>query len=136
MVPGVDMDKDPKVTVTNDIDCYVFVEIAEANWPENNYITYAVANGWTELVEGSNIWWREVTKDAATKEFYVLSGGTDNHGQVVIDENINMTYMAGLNENNYPKLSFTPYVVQKEPFGSASEAWQTGLGKTAPTTNP
>ena len=126
MVPGVDMKKDPKVTVTNDVDCYVFVEITETNWPDGELLSYAVAEGW-EQVGTENVWSRIVTADAATKEFYVLAGGTGDlaNGQIVVSEDMDSTYMSTLtNASKYPKLSFKPYVIQKDPFTSASEAWK------------
>lgn len=125
IVPGVDMKKDPKVTVTNDVDCYVFVQITETNWPANDLLDYAVASGWTQ-VGSENVWSREVAADADTREFFVLAGGAGNlaDGQIIVSENIDMDYMKTLTDSSkYPKLSFKPYVIQKDPFTSAADAW-------------
>ena len=56
MIPGFTIAKDPKATVVSGSeDCYVFVKVEKsANF--DNYMTYAIAEGWTELTEaaGSN----------------------------------------------------------------------------------
>lgn len=126
MVPDTVMKKDPKVTVTNDIDVYVFVEITETNWPENNLLTYAVASGWEKVTGTENVWSRIVTANANPKVFNVLAGGTGDlaDGQVAVSKDMTADYMATLdNANKYPKLSFDAYVIQKDPFTSAAAAW-------------
>ena len=58
MVPGVDIEKDPKVTYTADFDAYIFVKIVEngtvkvgdTTYDFDSFITYAVAEGWTQHI--------------------------------------------------------------------------------------
>ena len=135
MLPGVTMAKDPKVTVTNDIDAYVFVTVEENNWPENDLLTYEVDTSiWTELEDG--VYYRMVAADADPKEFNVLVGHDceavnceDENcklkdGQVVVSADMDKAYMDTLNdEAKYPTLTFNAYVIQKDPFTSAAAAW-------------
>ena len=58
MVPGVDIEKDPKVTVVGDVNAYVFVKIVEAGtvtvgettYTFDDFLSYTIASGWTVLV--------------------------------------------------------------------------------------
>lgn len=81
IIPGVDIEKDPKVTVAaNSEDCWLFVEIKEGNWPTfatdgKLKIKYDVATGWTQG-DGENIpehvFYRKVTSQTTAQEFYVI----------------------------------------------------------------
>ena len=127
MIPGVDIAKDPKVTVTADVDCYVFVKIDKSD----NYGTYledyGVATGWT-LVPGQNdVYYREVTAAAAKNgaSFYVLAGNeTFANGYVSVKTSVNKAQMAAIATNNQPTLTFTAYAVQKAGFeNNIAGAW-------------
>ena len=67
MIPGKEYKKDPEVTVTTDIDCYVFVKVEEifnaVSYTENStektanfsdFLSYTIAEGWTPLVDENN----------------------------------------------------------------------------------
>ena len=58
IIPGVDIEKDPKVTVkANSEACWLFVKVEEENWPTftesdgTRKVKYGIADGWTALVE-------------------------------------------------------------------------------------
>lgn len=72
MVPGNTIAKDPTVTVkANSEACWLFVKVTEsANL--DDFITYAIATGWTELEAG--VYYREVPASAADQTFSVLAG--------------------------------------------------------------
>ena len=76
MVPGNTIKKDPKVTVTaGSEDCWLFVKLVKAN-NFDTYLTYAMADGWTELtgVEGvAGVYYRKVTQSETAQEFAVLA---------------------------------------------------------------
>ena len=132
MIPGKTYTKDPLVTVTNDIDCYVFVEIDEDNntWTINNksfpVVVYSVEDGWIPLVDededgvsDNGVYYRVVTANATEKSFYVID---DN--KVTIDQYLNKAYMDSLtDEDDYPTLEFTAYICQKEGFDDPARAW-------------
>lgn len=43
IVPGTTVEKDPKVTVTNDVDSYVFVEVKDTT---GGLVDYETSDGW------------------------------------------------------------------------------------------
>lgn len=150
MIPGVKIDKDPKVTVKADIDCYVFVEVTEtANF--DTYMTYAIASGWklfnttsgavTEIaadadLDGTYVLFREVSADVAKdgEEFGVLAGN-----QVMVPYTVTKTQMNELYNAdgtvitaNQPKLTFTAYAIQKAGFeDNLAGAWAKAQGQTS-----
>lgn len=148
MIPGVKIDKDPKVTVKADIDCYVFVEVTET---ENfdTYMTYAIASGWQlfnptdgTVADGIDtaaldnyVLFREVTAEAAKdgEAFYVLA---DN--KVTVPDTVTKTDMDELYSNGtvittaQPKLTFTAYAIQKAGFAdNLVGAWAEAQGQTS-----
>lgn len=122
IVPGVDIDKDPVVTVLADSEaCWLFVEIDEANWPTateedgtTRKVEYEVADGWTELKDG--VYYREVDASDVDQEFAVLK---DN--QVTVSGTLTKAEVEAITTN--PTLTFTAYAIQKEGFASAEAAW-------------
>lgn len=131
MVPGVDIAKDPKVTVTADIDCYVFVKVEAENGvvlagksTEDDYITYAIATGW-ELVPGqTNVYYQLVDADEEFEDVPVLAG---NEVHVLESVTKEMMQAAG---TTVPTLKFTAYAFQLakgDTVFTPAEAWaQTG----------
>lgn len=60
MIPGFTIDKNPKAWVTeNSEDCYLFVKIIESeNKKFDDYMTYEIADGWTELTGVDGVYYR------------------------------------------------------------------------------
>ena len=150
MIPGVKIDKDPKVTVKADIDCYVFVEVTETT-NFDTYMTYAIASGWklfnttsgavTEIaadadLDGTYVLFREVSADVAKdgKEFGVLADD-----QVMVPKTVTKTQMNELYNAdgtvitaNQPKLTFTAYAIQKNGFeDNLLGAWNEAHGQVS-----
>lgn len=121
MIPGKTYAKDPTVTVTTDIDCYVFVKVNKST-NLDTFITYTMNDGWQELTQGSGIFYREASANAT---FYVLKGTEQNpKGEVMVKTNITESDMSTLtSESVYPTLTFTAYAIQKEGFADAATAW-------------
>ena len=120
MIPGYTIAKDPKVSVTADSeDCYLFVKVEES---ENfdNFMTYTMADGWTELETG--VYYRVVKNSDTPREFYVLA---DN--QVTVKGEVTKEMLNDLTEGTYPTLTFTAYAVQLHKNNTqdftAAEAW-------------
>ena len=116
IVPGTSEYKDPKVTVNNTVDAYVFVEVTDTT---EGLVDYEIAEGWQRLTGYKNIYYRIVNGDAEQKDFYIL-------------KNNRVTYDAGLKNSDMLKdgqlkenieLSFRAYAVQKEGFDTAENAW-------------
>ena len=116
IVPGVDIAKDPKVTVTaNSEDSYVFVKVEEsANW-EAAKVSYTMSDGWIALTGVDGVYYREYSKTATDTIYDVLK---DN--KVTVSEDLTSAEVAALTTN--PTLSFTAYAVQKAGL-TAAQAW-------------
>lgn len=134
MVPGLDIAKNPKVTVSNDIDCYVFVKVEEVN-DVDTFLSYAIATGWKlydsnsetiDTVTNNNyVIYREVEANAGVKEFSILANNKVTVRQTVTKTQMDTLYNAdnSVNTAKQPKLIFTAYAIQKTGFATAAEAW-------------
>lgn len=138
MVPGTNIAKDPKVTVSaNSEACWLFVKVSEVGGNvtvgENTYsfddfVKYSMANGWTALPGETDVYYREVSASASAQEFYVLEGkggSTLKNGHVSIPQDVTKAMLDAVTKNadETPSLTFTAYAVQKEGFANASAAW-------------
>lgn len=115
MVPGNTIAKDPTVTVkANSEACWLFVKVTES---ENldTFITYAIAEGWTELQDG--VYYREVPASNADQTFSVLAGNA-----VTVNNTVTKAMLTAKDFTN-PTLTFKAYAVQKDNVASASDAW-------------
>lgn len=148
MVPGTDISKDPKVTVTADIDCYVFVKVEEsANF--DTYMTYTIS-GWTPVPNETNVYYREVSASADedndgkknVEAFYVLDGEGEaelKNGYVTVKPDVTKDMMKDFYEGdgitvksnaNLPKLTFTAYAIQQAGFeNDPVGAWAAAQGQ-------
>lgn len=120
MVPGNTIAKDPKVTVLKDSEaCWLFVKIEEST-NLDDFITYAVADGWTALAGESGVYYRDVAAATADVSFYVLANNS-----VTVKNTVTKTMMNDLQKDGatQPTLTFTAYAVQKENVTSAADAW-------------
>lgn len=123
VIPGVTYDKDPVVTVTSDttVDCYLFVEFKEEGNP-STYFTYTSTlntdNGWTQG-DGtdipSNVWYRTVGVEDATKSWHLLA-----NDEITVKTSVTKDNMAAAAA---AKLTYTAYAIQTEGFDSAAKAW-------------
>ena len=115
MIPGKVHAKNPTVTVTADSeDCYLFVKI-EKSANLDDFITYKVAAGWTELTGVTGVYYREAK---ANDTFAVLKDNKVTVKTTVTNE------MMTANGFTAPTLKFTAYAVQKEGVASAAAAWE------------
>lgn len=115
MVPGNKLDKDPTVTVkANSEACWLFVKVTES---ENldTFITYAIAEGWTELQDG--VYYREVPASNADQTFPVLAGNA-----VTVNNTVTKAMLTAKDFAN-PTLTFQAYAIQKDHFTTAAAAW-------------
>lgn len=117
MVPGNTIAKDPTVTVkANSEACWLFVQVTES---ENlkDFITYAIAEGWTALPGVDGVYYREVPASDADQPFSVLAGNAVTVNNTVTKEMLTAKDFAN------PTLTFKAYAVQKDNVASASDAW-------------
>ena len=129
IIPGVDIPKDPKVTVNKDSEaCWLFVKVEEEGTFVANKVTYSIADGWTKG-DGTNIpanvYYRAVDAVTNDTDFAVLK---DN--KIYVSEELSKSDIQSISAQ--PKLTFTAYAVQKDGIDDAATAWT----KANPTTNP
>lgn len=122
MVPGNTINKDPKVTVVAGSEkCYLFVKLEKSS-NFDSFLTYTMAEGWTQLTGVSGVYYRVVDASSTNQEFGVLK---DN--QVSVEGTVTKADMNGLAENSYPTLTVTAYASQYMKNNttefSAAEAW-------------
>lgn len=125
IVPGVNIEKNPKVTVTAGSEaCWLFVKVDKENWPEfketdgkTAKIAYEIAPGWIALEGVSGVYYREVGAAAADTSFEVIKGNL-----ITVSENLTKTEVNNV-VTVQPKLTFTAYAVQKDGVADAATAW-------------
>lgn len=124
IVPGVVIAKDPIATVkANSEDCYLFVKLTEANWPDftekdssTRKVKYEIAKDWTKLESVDGVYYRVVTKSDADQPFHVLMGDKVTVSSTLTKEEANAI-------TGTPKLTVAVYAVQQEGMGSPDKAW-------------
>lgn len=130
IVPGVVIAKDPVATVeANSEDCYLFVQLTEANWPDftekgstTRKVEYKIAEGWIKLESKDGVYYREVTKSDTDQHFDVLQDNQVTVSNTLTKENVDAI-------TGTPELTVAVYAVQKEGMGSADKAWETAKAK-------
>ncbi len=131
IIPGVDIGKDPKVTVKAGSEaCWLFVKVEEENWPELTYVNkdgkavrkvnYDIADGWAKgdgTKIPANVYYREVAANDADQEFPVLK---DN--KITVSDTLTKIDISRISTTT-PKLSITAYAIQKDGMTDAAAAW-------------
>lgn len=117
IIPGTAQRKDPKVTVNNTVDAYVFVEITDET---DNLVDYAIADGWMPLNGVPNVYYRFVSAAQDVKEFSVLANDEVRYSKAL--ENHDMTDGSGSLKRDI-NLTFNAVAIQAEPFADAKEAY-------------
>ena len=122
MIPGWNIEKDPKVTVkTGSEACYLFVKL-EKSTNFDTFMTYEMAEGWEALPEAPGVYYRKVAAATADTTFEVLKGN-----QVTVKDEVTKAQMNDLTADTYPTLTVTAYASQlyknnTEKFNAAA-AW-------------
>lgn len=117
IIPGVDIAKDPKVTVkANSEACWLFVKVEETGTFVDGKVTYSIADGWTALTGQPGVYYREVGAVTADTDFYALKDNVVNVSDTLTKEEIKDIPTG-------PTLTFTAYAVQKDGIADAATAW-------------
>lgn len=117
IIPGVDIAKDPKVTVEADSEaCWLFVKVDEVGTFVADKVTYSVADGWTALTGQPGVYYREVGAVTADTDFYVLKDNVVKVSDRLTKEDIKDIAARAT-------LTFTAYAVQKDGIADAATAW-------------
>jgi hypothetical protein len=155
MVPGWTIAKDPKVQISAESeDCYLFIKVEktggnvtidEKPYGFDDFIAYAIADGWKTLnvetypgvyymeIEGAEKKGTEYgILDSGSYETGILDSGsyetyTWSANQVLTKPEVTEKMMEALTEETYPKLNITAYAVQLYKSNtvkfSPAEAW-------------
>ena len=119
IIPGVDIEKDPKVTVKKDSEaCWLFVEVKEEGTFVANKVTYSIADGWTALTGVDGVYYREVGAVTSDTSFDILE-----NNKVTVSDTLTKADVNNITAEDQPKLTFTAYAVQKEGIDTAAAAW-------------
>lgn len=135
IIPGVNIAKDPKVTVEAGSEaCWLFVKVEEEGTFVANKVTYSIADGWTKG-DGTNIpanvYYREVAAaNDANQKFPVLKDD-----KIYVSDTLTKIDISGISTKT-PKLSITAYAIQKDGMDTAAKAWAAIPGTTTGTTQP
>lgn len=82
-----------------------------------DFITYAIAEGWTALPGVDGVYYREVPASVADQTFSVLAGDA-----VTVKSDVTRT-MLETAKTDAPTLTFKAYAIQKDHFATADAAW-------------
>lgn len=123
IIPGIDLPKDPFVTVkAGSEDCYLFVKVEESEGFAEGKVTYAVDESWTKgdgTKIPANVYYRQVSQSAADVSYNVLK---DN--KIFVSENLTKDEVKEMQQSQArPTLKFTAYAIQAEGIDSAETAW-------------
>ena len=136
IIPGIDIKKDPKVTVmANSEACWLFVKVEEKNWPEfkeangTRKVSYSVNDGWNVLKNTSDVYFREVSAEDAQKGMdYTILAGNEScpSGVIKVSQELTKAEINSISSSeNQPSLTFTAYAVQRAGIDTADAAWVT-----------
>lgn len=126
IIPGVNITKDPKVTVKAGSEaCWLFVKVEEANWPdfketdgETRKVSYSVdKDKWTLVPGQTNVYYCKVSAVTADTDFYILTNNV-----VTVSENLTKADIKDIT-TTHPTLTFTAYAVQKDGVTTVADAW-------------
>ena len=126
IIPGKDIPKDPKVTVTAGSEaCWLFVKVekvGDIGTSTTDPVHYAIDTGWTQLKDKdgkdvSGVYYRQVGAVDNDTAFNVLK---DN--KIIVSGELTKETINGYAVQQ-PKLTFTAYAVQKENIDTAADAW-------------
>lgn len=128
LMPGVDLEKDPKVTVKAGSEaCWLFVKVTENHWP--TYVTTTGKNkvAYSVITEGENKWvavdghpgyyYMKVDATTADKVFPVLNGN-----KIVVSDELNKAELVAMKDNP-PTLTFVAAAVQQDQIADVGAAW-------------
>lgn len=122
IIPGVDIEKDPKVTVkANSEACWLFVKVEQTGTFVTDKVTYSVmtgTDGWKALPGVDGVYYREVGAVTSDTSFDILE-----NNKVTVSDTLTKADVNAITAENQPKLTFTAYAVQKEGIDTAADAW-------------
>ena len=129
IIPGVDLPKDPTVTVKKDSEaCWLFVKVEESGTFVTGKVSYSIDDTvWTELADG--VYYKKIDKlTTANTDYNILKNKEVTVSQDLTKGEINSIAA----DKASPTLTFKAYAVQLDAAQTAAAAWEIAN----PTTNP
>lgn len=129
MVPGVEIPKDPTVSVTANtmtVPYYVYVKVTETNDPAK-YMDYSIDGAWKALdaTKYPGVYYIEVKEGyTEAKSWPVLTGNKVMVKTTVTDEDLEKMTA----DTMYPTMQFQAYIAQMAPANDPVTSWTTYLG--------
>lgn len=120
IIPGVDLPKDPTVTVKAGSEaCWLFVKVEAAGTFVTDKVTYAIdSTEWKALEGVTGVYYKDLNaKTAADTDYNILADK-----KVAVADTLTKTEITELSSNQ-ATLTFTAYAIQKVGFSTAAEAW-------------
>lgn len=126
IIPGVNIKKDPKVTVEADSEaCWLFVKVVKDGTFVDGKVSYSVdTDKWTLVPGQNNVYYRAVTEAEAKAgvSYYVLKGdATYTDGVITVSNTLTKEDIKNITTKPTP--TFTAYAVQQAGFDTAEAAW-------------
>ena len=120
IIPGVDLPKDPTVTVKADSEaCWLFVKVEETGAFVTDKVTYAIDSSvWTALDGVPGVYYKELdAKTAADTDYNILADKKVKVANTLTKADINALTA------NQATLTFKAYAIQKAGFATPADAW-------------
>lgn len=122
ITPGGSIVKDTLVVVNeNSEDCWLFIKIKETD-NFDDYMIYSLEDGWKELENNTDIYYREVNKSDKNQTFNIIKDNVINVKSELTKESFDL-----LTEDTYPSISISAYAVQRnsaiDAINTAEKAW-------------
>lgn len=121
IIPGVDLPKDPTVTVKAGSEaCWLFVKVEETGTFVTDKVTYAIDNTeWTALEDVAGVYYKELNaKTAADTDYNIL---VDK--KVTVANTLTKADITALTSKD-ATLTFKAYAIQKAGFATPAAAWE------------
>ena len=131
IIPGVDLPKDPTVTVKAGSEaCWLFVKVEESGTFVKDKVTYSIDDTvWTKLTATDGVYYKKIdTLTAANTDYNILKNKKVTVSSELTKGEINSI----ATDKASPTLTFTAYAVQLDAAQTAAAAWAIAN----PTTNP
>lgn len=121
IIPGVDLTKNPTVTVkANSEACWLFVKVEDSGVLKANRITYEIDTAWTKLEGVDNVYYCTVDATGTTP----VSHPVLKDNKVIVSSDLTKTEIAEITAKGATNtLKFTAYAVQKDGIDDAATAW-------------
>lgn len=120
MLPGVEIKKDPTITVLAGSEKnWLFVKLEKSS-NFDDFMIYTLSDGWQLLNGTENVYFRKVEPDDADQVFGVIKDNT-----VIVKESVTKEMLNALDPEDgdatYPSLTVGAYAVQYAGFESGAE---------------